>query len=279
MTQKKVRKRLLMILGYGLLLLVSFLYIYPVLIVLLNSFKTSSEIRTSGLGLPENIYLGNYLTAWEKGNFGRALLNSIVVTGLSLLMIYILNILTAYPFARMRFRGKKLWYLIFLSGIMFPIQMAIIPLFRIITKLNLVNNPLGLVLVYTAFSLPMGIMIISNFIKAMPVELEEAAHMDGCGIIRMIFQIILPVVKPAVTTVLIINAINIWNDLLLPIIVLTTKDSKTMPAGLMYFSGQYSTQWEYVTAAVILISLPMVIFYLIMQKDIVNGLASGAVKS
>lgn len=277
--RKHGKRKILAIVGYVILSIIAFCYIYPVLIVFMNSFKTSSEIRTSSLGLPENIYLGNYITAWVKGNFGRAFLNSVVVTGLSLLLIYILNIITAYPFARMHFKGKKALYFIFLSGIMFPIQMAIIPLFRIITKMHLVNNPLGLVFVYTAFSLPMGIMIISNFLQATPMELEEAAVMDGCGTMRMLFQIILPVIKPAVTTVLIINSINIWNDLLLPIIVLTTKDSKTMPAGLMYFSGQYSTQWEFVTAAVVLISLPMVVFYLIMQKDIVDGLAAGAVKS
>ena len=121
--------------------------------------------------------------------------------------------------------------------------------------------------------------MISNFIKGLPVEIEEAASIDGCGTVRMMFQIVRPLIKPVMSTLIIINAINIWNDLLLPIIVLTTKDSKTMPAGLMYFSGQYNTQWEYVTAAVIIISLPMIIFYILMQKDIVNGLASGAVKS
>lgn len=278
MTKKKSIK-ILKVFGYILLATFAMIYIYPIIIVVLNSFKTSSEIRTSGLGLPQNIYLGNYITAWKKGNFGKSLMNSIVVTGLSLVAIYFLNVITAYPFARMHFKGKKALYLVFLSGIMFPIQMAIIPLFKTITNMHLVNNPIGLVFIYTAFSLPMGILIISNYIRAMPIELEEAAVMDGCGIIRMLFQIILPVVKPAVATVVIINAISIWNDLLLPIIVLTTKDSKTMPSGLMYFSGQYSTQWEYVTAAVVLISLPMVIFYLVMQKEIVNGLASGAVKS
>ncbi|MFI3211894.1 MAG: carbohydrate ABC transporter permease [Eubacteriales bacterium] len=275
----KKHKKILLVIGYCVLAIIAFLYVFPIIIVLLNSFKTSSEIRTSGLGFPENIYLGNYITAWEAGNFGKAMINSIVITGLSLVFIYFLNVLSAYPFARMKFTGKGALYMIFLSGIMFPIQMAIIPLFKIITNLGLVNNPLGLVFVYTAFSMPMGILIISNFIRAMPIELEEAASIDGCGTVRLLYQIILPIVKPAVATVLIINAISIWNDLLLPIIVLTTKDAKTMPAGLMYFSGQYSTQWEYVTAAVMIISAPMVIFYLFMQKHIVNGLAAGAVKS
>lgn len=273
------RKKTVKILGYLILSVIAVAYVYPIIAVILNSFKTSSEIRRSGLALPKELYLGNYITAWVKGNFGRSLINSIVVTGISLLLIYIINILTAYPFARMKFRGKNGIFLLFLSGIMFPVQMAVIPLFNMITRLNLVNNPIGLVLVYTAFSIPMGVMIISNFIKGMPIEIEEAAIVDGSGTWRLIFQIIVPLVKPAVTTILIINAINIWNDLLLPIIVLTTKNSKTMPAGLMYFSGQYNTQWEFITAAVVLISLPMVLFYFVMQKDIVNGLAAGAVKS
>lgn len=272
-------KRIKQGIGYFALTAVALLYVYPIMAVVFNSFKTSSEIRTSGLSLPKSLYLDNYITAWQKGNFGNSFINSLIVTALSLVLIYIINLLMAYPFARMKFLGKKVLFLVFLSGMMFPIQMAIIPLFNMITKLNLVNNPLGLVFVYTAFSIPMGVLVISNFIKGMPLEIEEAARMDGCGTFRMIFQIIRPLVKPAISTVLIINAINIWNDLLLPIIVLTTKDSKTMPAGLMYFSGQYSSQWEYITAAVVLISLPMVIFYFIMQKDIVNGLAAGAVKS
>lgn len=265
--------------GYLILFAAAIIYIYPIIAVVLNSFKTSSEIRTSGLSLPESFYLENYVTAWKKGNFGRSMINSMIVTGFSLMLIYVINIVTAYPFARLKFKGKNAIFLLLLSGIMFPVQMAVIPLFNMITKLNLVNNPFGLVFVYTAFSIPMGVMIISNFIKGMPVEIEEAAIVDGCGTCRLIFQIIVPLVKPAVTTILIINAINIWNDLLLPIIVLTTKNSKTMPAGLMYFSGQYNTQWEFITAAVVLISLPMVLFYFVMQKDIVNGLAAGAVKS
>lgn len=274
-----MKKKGLRICGYLLLTVIALVYIYPVFAVLMNSFKTSSEIRTSGLSLPESFYIGNYITAWTKGNFGRSFLNSIVVTGGSLLAIYFLNIITAYPFARMKFAGKGPLFVVLLSGIMFPIQMAIIPLFKMITRLHLVNNPLGLILVYTAFSLPMGVMLITNFIRGLPLEIEEAASMDGCGIFRMMFQIVRPLIKPVMSTLIIINAINIWNDLLLPIIVLTTKDSKTMPAGLMYFSGQYNTQWEYVMAAVMIISLPMIIFYLLMQKDIVNGLASGAVKS
>ncbi len=274
-----MKKKGLRICGYLLLTVIALVYIYPVFAVLMNSFKTSSEIRTSGLSLPESFYIGNYITAWTKGNFGRSFLNSIAVTGGSLLAIYFLNIITAYPFARMKFAGKGPLFVVLLSGIMFPIQMAIIPLFKMITRLHLVNNPLGLILVYTAFSLPMGVMLITNFIRGLPLEIEEAASMDGCGIFRMMFQIVRPLIKPVMSTLIIINAINIWNDLLLPIIVLTTKDSKTMPAGLMYFSGQYNTQWEYVMAAVMIISLPMIIFYLLMQKDIVNGLASGAVKS
>lgn len=266
-------------LGYIIFAAFAFIYIYPVLMVVMNSLKTSSEIRTSGLSLPSGIYFGNYITVWIKGNFARSLLNSIVVTGLSLLLIYIINVITAYPFARMGFKGKGFLFMLLLAGIMFPIQMAIIPLFNMITKLHLVNNPLGLVFVYTAFSIPLGVMILSNFMKGLPIEIEEAAVMDGCGTFRLLFQIMLPLIKPAVTTILIINSINIWNDLLLPIIVLTTKNSKTMPAGLMYFSGQYNTQWEFIMAGVVLISLPMVLFYFVMQKDIVNGLAAGAVKS
>lgn len=274
-----MRKKALSICGYSLITVLALLYMYPVFMVLMNSFKTSAEIRTSGLSMPESLYLGNYVTAWVKGNFGRSLINSIIVTGGSLVAIYFLNIITAYPFVRMKFAGKGALFMLLLSGIMFPIQMAIIPLFGMITRLGLVNNPLGLIFVYTAFSIPMGVLLISNFIKGLPVEIEEAASIDGCGTVRMMFQIVRPLIKPVMSTLIIINAINIWNDLLLPIIVLTTKDSKTMPAGLMYFSGQYNTQWEYVTAAVIIISLPMIIFYILMQKDIVNGLASGAVKS
>lgn len=274
-----MNRKSLKICGYILLSIFAVLYIYPIFAVLMNSFKTSSEIRTSGLALPENFHMGNYITAWIKGNFRRSFVNSLIVTGGSLIAIYFLNIITAYPFARMKFIAKGPLFVILLSGIMFPIQMAIIPLFKMITTLHLVNNPVGLILVYTAFSLPMGVMLITNFIKGLPIEIEEAAKMDGCGVFRMMFQIVRPLIKPVMSTLLIINAINIWNDLLLPIIVLTTKNSKTMPAGLMYFSGQYNTQWEFVTAAVMIISLPMILFYLLMQKDIVNGLASGAVKS
>ncbi|MDC7233996.1 MAG: carbohydrate ABC transporter permease [Spirochaetales bacterium] len=244
-----------------------------------NSFKTSAEIRKSPIGLPDSLYIGNYIETWNTGNFGRLFINSLTVLLLSMAIIYIINLLTAYPFARMNFKGKKYFFLLFLSGMMFPMQMAIIPLFKIITSLRLVNNPLSLALVYAAFSMPMGIYILSTYLKSLPREIEEAAEIDGCSSLKKLLIIIVPLSKPALATILIINGINVWNDLLLPIIVMTKNSAKTLPAGLMYFSGQYQTQWEYITAGIVIISTPMVVFYLFMQKDIINGLASGAVKS
>ncbi len=267
------------IFGYSLLTIVSLLYISPILMMVFNSFKTPSEIRKSPLGLPDSLYFGNYIESWQIGGFGRLFVNSVVVTSVTLILIYIINIVTAYPFARMKFKGKKTLFVIFLSGMMFPMQMAIIPLFKIITKLHLVNNPLSLAFVYTAFSMPMGIYILSTYIRALPKELEEAAEIDGCSGVKLLIKIIVPLCKPALATVMIINGISVWNDLLLPIIVMTKNSAKTLPAGLMYFSGQYQTKWEYITAGIVIISIPMIIFYLTMQKDIINGLAAGAVKS
>ncbi|MGD1821880.1 MAG: carbohydrate ABC transporter permease [Pleomorphochaeta sp.] len=276
---KSKKYNIKLIFGYSVLTIVALLYISPIIMMVLNSLKTPAEIRKAPLGLPDSFYIGNYIESWQMGGFGRLFINSVVVTSVTLILIYIINIVTAYPFARMNFKGKNVLFIVFLSGMMFPMQMAIIPLFKIITKLHLVNNPLSLAFVYTAFSMPMGIYILSTYIKALPKELEEAAVIDGCSGIKLLVKIIVPLCKPALATVMIINGITVWNDLLLPIIVMTKNSAKTLPAGLMYFSGQYQTKWEYITSGIVIISIPMVIFYLTMQKDIINGLAAGAVKS
>lgn len=269
----------LKIFGYLFLIVIAICYLYPIFIMICNSLKTSEEIRKSGLALPNSFFLENYAYAYEKANIGRLFINSFVVTGLSLALIFIINVLTAYPFARFAFKGKSIIFVIILSGIMFPIQMAIIPLFKIITTIHLVNSPFALVFPYAAFSLPIGVYILSNYMRSVPIELDEAAKIDGCGSFKMLWKIMLPIIKPATATVLITNAITVWNDLLLPVIVMTKPTSKTLPSGLMFFQGQYSNSWEYLTAAIVMISLPMIIFFLLLQKDIVNGLAAGSVKA
>ena len=256
------------------------LIIIPILWVLLNSFKTSASILTDPYAFPFPLHIENYFNAWGEAGLGRGFLNSIYITILAVISIVIFSAMPAYVLARMRFKGKSLVYYYLISGLMFPTFVALVPLFLLMSKLNLLNNHFGLLLVYTAYSLPFTIFILYAFFRTLPKSLEEAAMIDGAGPYRTFFTVMLPLAKPGLISAAIFNVVGIWNEYVLALILLQTPELKTLPVSVanLMLVMQYKTDWGALYAGLIMSIIPVVIIYIIFQKQLASQTTAGAVK-
>jgi raffinose/stachyose/melibiose transport system permease protein len=256
----------------------SLIIFYPFVNMILSSFKSTREIFQTPFALPSAFDFTNYATVWVKKGFGRYFFNSLWITATSMVFVLLFGSMAAYGVSRYKYRLSTLVYMLFLSGIMLPLKAAIIPLFILMKRLNLVNNPLSVILIFIAMGLPSTVFILSGFMKAIPMDLEYAARIDGCtewGIYR---RIVMPVVAPAVTLVTIYNAVPIWNDFFFPLVFLQSNKWKTLPVGLTSFFGQYSTDWGLLFTGLSIAIVPVLILYLFMAKYFIRGMTAGAVK-
>lgn len=250
----------------------------PLLVALLSAFKTNAEIFASPFALPGAWSLDNLRSVWAETRFVRYLANSVLVTGASVGLIVLFATLAAYALARYRFRGNGVLYLFFLSGLMVPLKLAVIPLFVELNALRLVDTRLGLVLVYTAAGLPSAVFILTGFLRTLPGELEQSARIDGASELRIMLQVMLPLAKPALAIAAIQNLVPIWNDFFFPLVLVTSDDLKTLPQGLTVFMGEYNTDWGILFAGLLLASLPVVVLYVALSRQFIAGLTSGAIK-
>jgi raffinose/stachyose/melibiose transport system permease protein len=247
-------------------------------VVLLSGFKTTAEIYSTPFALPASFSLANLTTIWEQTRFPRYLINSAIVTVSSVTCILVVGTLAAYALARYRFRGNELIYLFFLSGLMVPLKLAIIPLFIQLTSLGLIDTHFGLILVYTAMGLPSAVFILTGFLRTLPFELEESARIDGASEGRIMWSIMLPLARPAMVIAGIHNAVPIWNDFFFPLVMVQTDALKTLPQGLTIFMGEYNTDWGVLFAGLTLAALPMTLVYMALSRQFIAGLTHGAVK-
>ena len=256
----------------------SLIIFYPLANMILSSFKSTREIFQTPFALPSAFDFGNYVTVWVKRGFGRYFFNSLWITAASMVFVLLFGSMAAYGVSRYKYKLSTLVYMLFLSGIMLPLKAAIIPLFILMKRLDLVNKPLSVILIFIAMGLPSTVFILSGFMKAIPMDLEYAARIDGCtewGIYR---RIVMPVVAPAVTLVTIYNAVPIWNDFFFPLVFLQSSKWKTLPVGLTSFFGQYSTDWGLLFTGLSIAIVPVLILYLFMAKYFIRGMTAGAVK-
>ena len=256
----------------------SLIIFYPLANMILSSFKSTREIFQTPFALPSAFDFGNYVTVWVKRGFGRYFFNSLWITASSMVFVLLFGSMAAYGVSRYKYKLSTLVYMLFLSGIMLPLKAAIIPLFILMKRLDLVNKPLSVILIFVAMGLPSTVFILSGFMKAIPMDLEYAARIDGCtewGIYR---RIVMPVVAPAVTLVTIYNAVPIWNDFFFPLVFLQSSKWKTLPVGLTSFFGQYSTDWGLLFTGLSIAIVPVLILYLFMAKYFIRGMTAGAVK-
>jgi raffinose/stachyose/melibiose transport system permease protein len=258
--------------------LTSLVMLYPVLVMVLSAFKSTAEIYTSPFGLPDQWQLGNLATIWRETRFVTYLGNSLLITGTSIAVMLTTGTLAAYALARYVFRGNEAIYLFFLSGLMVPLKLAVIPLFLELKALGLIDTRLGLILVYAAMGLPSTVFIMTGFLKTIPAELEEAARIDGASEAHILIRIMLPLSRPALVIAGIHNAVPIWNDFFFPLVLIQSDDAKTLPQGLTVFMGEFSTDWGVLFAGLTLSALPLTLIYIALSRQFIAGLTSGAVK-
>jgi N-acetylglucosamine transport system permease protein len=243
----------------------------------LSSFKTTKEILASPFGLPAHWSFDNYVHAWTDAGIREFFLNTVIVVGVSLVLVMLLGAMCAYVLARFKFPGARAIYYMMLAGLTFPIFLAIVPLFFILKNAGLLNTLPGLIMVYVAFALPFTVFFLYAFFKSLPDEVYEAALMDGAGDWRAFFQIMLPMARPGMATVAIFNFLGLWNQFLLPVALNTDQSKYVLTQGMASFASQagYAVDFGALFAAVVITVVPVLIVYLIFQRRLEGSVSTG----
>ena len=280
-TEKKTRSLRIMnmhIPYHVIMILWSFIAMFPMWFLLINTFKKKTEIYKNFFGLPKVWTLANYEALFSGSDFLTYFRNSFLVVVISLFMILFVGSLCAYALAHWRTKTSRAIYYFFVIGMMLPIKIATIRLLQIMKALNALNTLFSLYPVYIAMGLPTAVFILTEFIHGLPGEMYEAGYMDGASRFRIWYRIVIPLIRPALATVAIYNLVPIWNDLWFPLIFITREDQKTVLLAVTRLQGQYSTDWPKLLTILAMSALPVIILYLTMSKQFVKGLTAGAVK-
>ncbi len=248
--------------------------LYPLLWMVSSSLKTPSAIFADISLIPHPAHFENYIHAWRSGGFGRYFLNSIFYTVSVVVGILVVASLAAYAFSRFRFRGRTVLFIVFMAAMMIPIPGNFVALFVLLNKLHLRNTPLGYILCMINVGLPMSLFLLKTFFDMMPRELEDAARIDGCSKIGMWRHVALPLARPVLAVVVVFNALNVWNEYLLALIVFDDKNLMPLQRALMVFRGEFLTHYPLLMAGLTITALPIIIVYLLMHKHIVKGVTA-----
>lgn len=266
------------IIYYGILTAALLLFLMPFFLILLNSFKSNKEIIKNALALPEKILFSGYAEAFRKMNYLKSFGNSFYVTLLSVLIIVLLSSMCAYFFARKNWKINQFIFLVMVASMIIPFQTIMIPLVKNFAAVNMMNSLNTVIVFYIGANVPLAVFMFHGFVKGIPYELEEAATVDGCTPIGVFFRIVFPMLKPIVATVIILDVLAMWNDFLLPFIIIKDQAKRTLPLTTYMFVGQYSTNYVLVSCGLVLTILPVIILYLFLQKHVIEGVAQGAIK-
>jgi raffinose/stachyose/melibiose transport system permease protein len=262
---------------YFIALLLVATMLAPVVYIILGGFRTNSQITNSPAGLPHPWAISNYLDVLKGGVFWQEVVNSTISAVGTTVGVVVLGLMASYVLARYRFRGRGAMYTLFAAGLMFPMTVAITPLYLMIKSLGLINTLPGLILPQIAFALPVTVIILVPFLRAIPDEIEEAASIDGCSRLGFFFRMVVPLSVPGVVTVGILAFVGSWNSYLLPLFVLNNEATYTLPLGVQAFASQYSVDTAKVLAFTSLSMIPALVFFSLFERRIVGGL-TGAVK-
>ncbi|MEN6312892.1 MAG: carbohydrate ABC transporter permease [Clostridiaceae bacterium] len=262
-----------------------YLYIYilavlvtiPIINVALCAFKTNEEINRV-ISLPSSFYLDNFVTVFQNKNAMWGILNSLIITAASLLIVVILSSIASYGIARRREAVFGFIFLYFLSAMMIPAVVNTVSLYTLLNRLDMIDKRTGLILIYSAQSIPMGVLMYAGFIKTVPRELDEAAIIDGCGYIRRFLKVILPLLKPTITAQVVISSLSIWNDFFLPLLFIRDSTKKPLTLAVYTFTSEHSADWGGIYAMLVVAILPPVIIFLSGQKYFYQGISTGALK-
>ncbi len=276
----KYNKNIIKLLLTLFLIIFAFIQIYPFFWLVLFSFKSNSEIFGGNIaGFPEKLLWENYKSAILNGKVLLFFFNSILVTGITILITIIVSSPAAYAIARMKWKLSNIILIIFLLGLMIPVHATLLPLFILFRKIKLLNTYWSLILPYTVFSMPVAIFILTGFFKTIPKEMEESAFLDGCSIFQSFLKIILPMINPAIVTVAILTYLFAWNELMFAITFISRTAFRTITAGIQSMAGQYHTDWGAIGAGLVVSTIPTIIIYSIMSNQVQNSLVNaGSVK-
>ncbi|WP_199624624.1 carbohydrate ABC transporter permease [Paenibacillus alkalitolerans] len=261
--------------GLSLLLLT---IVFPFFMLFVNSFKPSRDITSNPLGLPASFNPDNYRYAFEKMSFMAAFTNSLIVTAASVALVGLLAAMTAHYFVRRAGKINQVSFLLMVASMIIPFQAIMIPLVKIYGTIGMLDSKWALIYMYAGFGAPLAVFIYHGFVKSIPLELEEAAFMDGCTRTQTFFRIVFPVLTPTSVTIGILNVLWIWNDFLLPSLVLVQPEERTLPLSTFYFFGTYAVDYGPLMASLILTVLPILVVYLFAQKYIIQGIMQGSIK-
>ncbi len=274
-TQRTPRERILRALGFLLLWSYAASAIVPLIFVVLDSLRPNTEVLSDPLGLPTSLNLSSYSTAWTQASFAVYVRNSALVTVAAVALDVGVSLPASYVLGRYQFRGSGLLIAYFLSGLMLPIRLGILPIFYLLGNLGMIDSRLGLVLVYAASGVPFSVFIMTAFFRGLPRELEEAARIDGAGEFRVFARVMVPLVKPAIATVVVFRFVPLWNDFFFPLVLLRTTGKYTVPVGLTQFFGEFQTNWSALFAGLVIATAPLVVLFVVATKQIVAGLTAG----
>jgi raffinose/stachyose/melibiose transport system permease protein len=262
------------IIAYLILLVFAVIYLGPLLMLVNTALKTQSAFMKDATAPVAIVNLDNFVEAWNKANFLKYITNSLIYTITATAIYVVMAVFVAFPIARGYIKGAGFVLTLFVIALFLP--PALIPQFQLMLRLGLYNSPFGYILLFLVN--PIGIIILVNYLKSVPRELDEAAALDGCGYVRFVRSIIFPLIQPAIATITVLHAIGIWNELILATIYLTNQNYYPITRGLIVFQGVYGNNWPLLAAAVLIMAIPMIVLYLFLQRYIISGLTQGSLQ-
>lgn len=254
--------------------LVAIVFVFPIYVLVNMSLRPAND-QGSPLLPPTEITFDNYAQAWTQAGLGAALINSVTVAAVSVALIVAVSSMAAYPLARLTSRLSSVLFWIVLAGLMVPFQVALIPLYQTMRDLGLLGTVAGLVLFYTGSQVPFSVFLYTGFLRTLPQDYEDAASIDGAGMFRTFVSVIFPLLRPITGTVVILNAIEVWNDFLVPLLYMSGTPRQTVTVALYQFVGEYVSNWPVVFAGLVISIVPVLTVYFIMQRQIIKGFAGG----
>jgi raffinose/stachyose/melibiose transport system permease protein len=273
-----VNRRIYTLLSVISLTILALFFLFPIYMAILNSFKTQSEMYRSVLGMPTSLHVENYVQAFKKANMLKSGLNTIIVTVTGISLIVFFSSLAGYKLSRTSGKLSNAIFLLFVSSMLIPFQTIMVTLTKMAKNLGLQGTPFGLGIVCAGLGVSMAIFLYHGFVKGIPRELDESAKIDGCSEFKTFFIIIMPLLLPITFTIVILNLLWLWNDFLLPVLLLTDFRQYTLVLTINMFFGKYSREWSLILASLILSSIPIVVIFAIFQRWIIQGITDGAVK-
>jgi raffinose/stachyose/melibiose transport system permease protein len=257
---------------------IALIFLAPFYFVIANSVKPFGAIVANAASFPETLHVQNYVTAWEDVRFPVVLMNSVIVSTFSIGGMVMLGAMAAWRMVRRPHFASRALFILFVAAMVIPFQSVMIPMVKVAKELGIINTRPGVIIIYFGFGMPLTVFLLHGFVKGVPRELEESAYIDGCTTWQSFFHVVLPMMRVMIVTVIILQALWIWNDFLLPALVLFSRDLQTIPLGIFRFFGQHMDRWDLALATLTMGMFPVIVLFLFLQKYIIRGVAAGSVK-